>query len=60
MNKPTIPPIPAFTLTAEEAIAIAIDLAMLEDKLNDGYNKRNDAKAMQLQLNYQLATGQFL
>lgn len=59
MNEPTIP---AFTLTAEEAIAIAIaiDLAMLEDKLIDGYNKRNDAKAMQLQLNYQLKTGEFL
>jgi hypothetical protein len=57
MNKPTIP---AFTMTAEEAIAIAIDLAMLEDKLIDGYNKRNDAKAMQLQLNHQLKTGEFL
>jgi hypothetical protein len=57
MSEPTIP---AFTLTAEEAIDIAIDLAMLEDKLIDGYNKRNDAKAMQLQLNYQLKTGEFL
>jgi hypothetical protein len=55
MSEPTIP---AFTLTAEEAIAI--DLAMLEDKLIDGYNKRNDAKAMQLQLNHQLKTGEFL
>jgi len=26
----------------------------------NSYNQRNDAKAMQLQLNYQLATGQFL
>ncbi len=55
MNQPTIP---APTLTEQEAITI--DLAMLEDKRNDGYNQRNDAKAMQLQLNYQLATGQFL
>jgi hypothetical protein len=54
----TTPPKTADTLTDEEAIAI--DLAMLEDKRNDGYNKRNDAKAMQLQLNYQLATGEFL
>jgi hypothetical protein len=43
-----------------EAEAIEIDLAMLEDKLIDGYNKRNDAKAMQLQLHYQLRTGEFL
>ena len=37
-----------------------IDLAMLEDKRQDGYNKRNDEKAMKLQLDYQLATGEFL
>jgi len=55
MNQPTTAPV---TLTEQEAIAI--DLAMLEDKLNDGYNKRNDAKAMQLQLNHQLQTGEFL
>ena len=52
------PATPAPTLTEQEAIAI--DLAMLEDKLIDGYNKRNDAKAMQLQLNHQLKTGEFL
>jgi hypothetical protein len=55
MNQPTTVPV---MLTEQETIAI--DLAMLEDKLNDGYNQRNDAKAMQLQLNYQLATGEFL
>jgi hypothetical protein len=55
MNQPATP---APTLTEQEAIAI--DLAMLEDKHNDGYNKRNDEKAMRLQLNYQLATGEFL
>jgi hypothetical protein len=55
MNQLTTPPV-----TLNEQEAIAIDLAMLEDKLNDGYNKRNNAKAMQLQLNHQLQTGEFL
>ena len=30
--------------------AEAIDAAMLADKLNDGYNRRNDAQAMALQV----------
>ena len=55
MNQPTTS---AATLTEQEAIAI--DLAMLEDKRNDGYGKRNQDKAMKLQLDYQLVTGEFL
>ena len=38
------PPMPS------EAQAEAIDAAMLADKLNDGYTKRNDAAAMALQI----------
>jgi hypothetical protein len=44
----------------DQAKAIEIDMAMLEDKLNDGYGRRNQDAAMRLQLNYQLKTGEFL
>ncbi len=44
----------------DQAKAIEIDMAMLEDKRNDGYGRRNQDAAMRLQLNYQLKTGEFL
>ena len=40
--------------------AIEIDRAMLEDKRNDGYGRRNQDAAMRLQLNHQIKTGEFL
>lgn len=41
-----MPPVPS------AAQAEAIDAAMLADKLNDGYTKRNDAAAMALQIKH--------
>ena len=53
-------PAPETPSAYNHAEALELDREMLQDKLADGYARRNDAAALRLQMDYQLKTGDYL